>query len=330
MQVLEQLRVPKNGSKIRLAYTDGYVRPYEDYVLPEILQIPLKVHPQGFLEGRSSNKRSALYKADGKLFKQKGARPCQKAHIYSEPYGGMSAKKAKNELAINKLIGKLYGEHGFKPALVPAADVEFDMPFGNENIHANIHECNGDKRLDEIIAAIEKRIITNPSKIDPYNLRDICHGLYSWYGFANRVIDDNHITTHFDSNEPSNFVVYETGKGYGIVRIDHGSSKVTEGDRAKRERSFSNALNAIPMCMVLTDISLETGMPLKSLGRKHEMEIKYVDKAYERIDASKPIVYISRERFKLLDKANDIFFDFYDKNKTPKPIKRELLQSFFI
>jgi hypothetical protein len=141
---------------VMLNSTEGTVETYQDYNLPYFLRMPLKVSSQG-LAGLKSNGRSALLLSDGKWFKYKGVRPSTKQYLYSdEPFGGMTAIKSKNELEKNGKIAMKYEEYGFKPPLIPAADVEYEIPFEGGKVHAAVQECNGDTRLNSVEKCIEK------------------------------------------------------------------------------------------------------------------------------------------------------------------------------
>jgi hypothetical protein len=234
--MVQELRevVLDRRDEIRLGYTDGKIHLYKGFNLPEVLQEPLVFSPNGQIPAFTSNERGALVKA-GKWFKLKGIKP-KPNQIYEEtgePLGGMSSLKAIRELEANERVNRGYEKYGYRGSLIPAAYIEYDIPFGDENVCCAISQTLGDTRVLYMFLNKFSKALKEKDK----SLGKFFTKVSGWAGFADRVLKEQNIAISKYSSDLGNFTFYELSNGYGICPVDLSSAELDTG-KATRSKIF--------------------------------------------------------------------------------------------
>ncbi len=305
-----------------LSYAEGTVIPYNGYELPPTLAAPLIVDKNGQISAYLSGGRSSVVPVERKWFKKKGDRPkISEKWPSNEPYGGMSRVRASTELDFAKRIHERFKEFNCSGPMVPAALVEYEIPFnGSERVCSAILEIFGDTRVSQISARIVKA--NRKGKLLDRKYRDeLMKELISWLGFSNRMMKDTGAFPSPSSHGLNNYVLYELHDGFGISRIDFGSCSQNNSRNFYHRVVLGELLSCELPFQNLSRIAQEFNLPFKQLLQQFEKGGIPIDTLDLRT--------VKTIQADVVRSCENIYYDFFDRGEVPRPIERKLIYKLF-
>lgn len=287
----------EDRNTVSLDYTNGEVIPYKDYNLPESLSIPLRSNINGKINALESGMRSVLLMTEGNWFKYKGMRPKPIPFPFwngVEPYGSMIPESSKKELEANEFLNRKFQEYGFgNGPLIPAARVEYDVPFEDKKCNAAVLECFGDSRLMSVFEAIEN----SNKKYKINTIEKLYSDISSWLGFSQKMLQENNLLFPRGNNDCQNYVFFEVNHNYGVSLVDHDATRKCNEKNELKESIERTKKQSIYSLLEMTDM----------VGLNLDLE-KYNS---------------------LLNTLEKTFYDSYDGKIIPEPIHKNFLLQFF-
>ncbi len=319
---------------VKLSNTDGTVTTYNDYKLPSLLRHPLIQTEDGSISTYASGGRSSIVHAHKKWFKKKGDKPLPGFKYRDEPYGGMSPEKAMTELRTSEKVDAKLREFGYHGALYPAAFVEYEIPFENgRNVCSAILETYGDTRVGNLTARLLKDN-RHGVRLDKEFREELLMKLSSWLGFTHRIMAETSTFPAPISYELGNYAIYNLGNGFGVSRIDFGSSKPENSqDHSNLYYSVFNELVSTHVSFVASSTANRLGLSFKELAHDFEYQklaLQGTDDEEKLVSHNgRKVLFVKKDEFKVLNKFETFYRDALDGKVVPEPVDKKLIYRVF-